>query len=62
MSTPTVTIPTYLVTLSTPNGEGSIEVPTFQGSEAAARRAKWSAVSVGWGDVDEVTVVSSVLL
>lgn len=57
-----VPMPKYLVTLSTPRGECSIEVPSFHGGGVAARRAKWSAISIGWGDVDEVTVVSSVLL
>jgi hypothetical protein len=46
---------TYLVTLNTPKGVGTVEVTTFQGSEAAGRRALFSVVP-RWGDLDEVTV------
>ena len=61
-----VRIPTYLVTLKiTKEGDsplaertGTIEVPSFMGGDAAGRRAKWSAVASGWGDVDEVEVQS----
>ena len=62
-----VPIPTYLVTLTitkeidedtVSTGTGSIEVPSFMGGDAAGRRAKWSAVASGWGDVDEVEVQS----
>lgn len=50
--------PRYLVTLDTPRGQGQIEVPTFQGPEAAGRRAHMGACAQGWGDLDEVKVVS----
>ena len=61
-----VRIPTYLVTLKiTQEGDsplaertGTIEVPTFLGEDVARRRAKWSAIADGWGDVDEVEVQS----
>ena len=61
-----VPIPTYLVTLTiTKKGDsplaertGTIEVPTFLGKVVAGRRAKWSAIAHGWGDVDEVEVKS----
>lgn len=59
MSTP---VPTYLVVLNTPNGTAELEVPTFAGPEAAGRRAFWTACSLGWGDVEEITVESSTLL
>ena len=59
-------IPTYLVTLRiTQEGDSplaertaSMEVPSFLGDAAAGRRAKWTAVAAGWGDVDEVAVQS----
>lgn len=47
----------YLVTVNTPNGEGSMEVTsTSEGS--AGNRVKWAAIHRGWGDVGEVTVVT----
>ena len=63
-------IPTYLVTLKiTQEGDsplaehtGTIEVPSFMGGDAAGRRAKWSAIASGWGDVDEVEVQSVELI
>jgi hypothetical protein len=48
----------YVVTMDTPLGRAVVEVPTTQGSDAAGRRARVGAVAVGWGDIDEVTVVS----
>lgn len=48
---------TYLVTLETAQGRAELAVPTFQGPEAAARRAFWTACAQGWGDVDEVQVI-----
>ena len=50
----------YAVTLDTPRGPGVIEVPTFQGPDAAGRRAHLSACAAGWGDLDKVTVASVV--
>jgi hypothetical protein len=52
------TVPRYLVTLDAPAGRGEIEVPTYQGPDAAGRRAFWAACSLGWGDVDEITILS----
>lgn len=65
-----VRVPTYLVTMKitkesdSPLVEctGTIEVPTFLGQDAAGRRAKWSAIADGWGDVDEVEVQSVELI
>lgn len=48
----------YLVTLSTPKGQAELEVPTTLGAEAAGRRAWAVGLAQGWGDVDEVQVVS----
>lgn len=61
-----VRIPTYLVTMKITKESdgplvdrtGTIEVPTFCGEDVARRRAKWSAIASGWGDVDEVEVKS----
>lgn len=55
-------IPTYEVVLATPGGEVTLEVPTYQGAEVAARRAFWIAVAKGWGEPDEITVVSTISL
>ncbi len=58
-SEPTVdprAVPTYTVTLLTPNGVAQLDVPTYGGPMGAGRRAFWAAVSLGWGDVDEITV------
>lgn len=46
---------TYLVTLDTPKGRGTVELSSFLGPEAAGRRARWTMIP-SWGDVDEVTV------
>lgn len=56
----TGTVPAYEVVLATPAGDAVFEVPSFQGAEAAGRRAYWTAVSLGWGEPDQITVVSSV--
>jgi hypothetical protein len=52
----------FLVTVLTPNGKAELEVPSTLGTEAAARRAHITAVSLGWGDMDTVTVESVALL
>lgn len=57
-----VVIPTYEVHLDTAIGPAVLHVPTLLGADAAARRAKWTAVAAGWGDVDDVHVTSSELL
>jgi hypothetical protein len=53
---------TYLVVLDTPNGRGEIEVPSTLGPDAAGRRARIAAIASGWGDMDDVIVVSVVAL
>ncbi len=53
-------VPTYECVIATPAGDAVLEVPTFQGAEAAARRAFWTAVASGWGEPDQVTVISAV--
>ena len=52
----------YLVTLDTPKGRAELEVPTTLGPDAAGRRAWMTAVQLRWGDVDEITVVSTELI
>lgn len=53
-------IKAYTVTLDTPKGIAQLDLKSTLGPEAAGRRAHMSAVSIGWGDLDEVTVVSVV--
>jgi hypothetical protein len=55
-------LPVYLVTIDTPQGRAELEVPTLRGPAAAERRAWITAVQLRWGDVDEITVVSSELI
>jgi hypothetical protein len=50
--------PVFEVLLTTPAGDAVLEVPTFLGAEAAGRRALWSAVALGWGEPDQVTVAA----
>lgn len=52
----------YLVTLNTPKGPGEMEVPSTLGPDAAGRRARITAISIGWGDFDTVDVASVVPL
>jgi len=52
----------YLVTLDTPQGRAELEVPTTLGPDAARRRAWMTAIQLRWGDVDEITVVSTELI
>lgn len=52
----------YLVTVDTPRGRAELEVPTTRGPDAAGRRAWMTAVALRWGDVDEITVVSTALI
>jgi hypothetical protein len=49
-------VPTYTVTLKTPSGQIQLDVPTFQGAQAAGRRALFAAAQAGWGDLDTITV------
>lgn len=49
---------TWTVTIDGPAGPGQIDVPTHLGSEAAGRRALFTAASVGWGDLDELRVTA----
>lgn len=51
-------IPRYEVLLDTRAGTAVLEVPTLQGPDAAGRRARWTAIYLGWGDVDEVDVLN----
>ena len=55
-------LPVYLVTIDTPQGRAELEVPTLLGPAAAERRAWMTAVQLRWGDVDEITVVSTELI
>lgn len=55
-------LPVYLVTIDTPQGRAELEVPTLLGPAAAERRAWMTAVQLRWGDLDEITVVSTELL
>ena len=48
----------YEVEIDSPKGHFWIDVPSMIGPDAAGRRAYITAVSMGWGDFDEVTVVS----
>jgi hypothetical protein len=47
----------FEVTLSTPKGEGVMEVPTALGESAARHRAVFTACAAGWGDLDEIEIV-----
>lgn len=49
-------LPRYVVTLSTPNGPGVLEVPSLLGPDVAARRALITAAAIGWGDLPDLTV------
>lgn len=51
--------PDIPASIAAPDGTAVLEVPTSLGADAAARRAKWTAIQQRWGDVDEVTVVST---
>ena len=51
-----LTLERYVITIGTPNGPGVLEVPTTLGPEAAARRALVTAMAIGWGEPDELTV------
>jgi hypothetical protein len=49
----------YRVTLACPGDLLAVlDVPSCLGSEPAERRAWWTAVSLGWGDVDDITIVN----
>lgn len=62
MSAHTSTLVRYLVTLSFPQGQAELEVPTTLGEGAAMRRARMSAVAMGWCDMGEARVVSTRVL
>ena len=49
---------TYVVVLDTPKGQGSMDVPSMLGPDAAGRRAVVAACGQGWGDFDNITVAS----
>lgn len=52
----TTPIPMYVITISTPNGPGVLEVRSLIGPDAAKRRALITAMAIGWGEPDELTV------
>jgi hypothetical protein len=52
----------YKVRLDTPQGEYLVEVPTFQGSTAAARRAFWAIVAAYNYDPGDVQIMEAVPL
>jgi hypothetical protein len=47
------------VTVQPPKGLLPVDVPTFQGQEAAERRAHITVVAADYGDLDKVEVISS---
>jgi hypothetical protein len=55
-------LPVYLVAIDTPQGRAELEVPTMLGPAAAERRAWMTAVQLRWGDVDQITVISTELI
>jgi len=53
------TVPQYRVTVSTPSGEWVMDVPSFQGGDAAGRRALFTVASQDRStDLDEIKVVN----
>lgn len=52
----------YRVVLQTPKGVFDVDLKSAQGPEAAARRAHVSLVAAGYGDLDEVTVLSTAVV
>lgn len=50
-------LPRYAVTLDVLGETAVLNVPSLQGPDFAGRRAFWTAVDAGWGDVLEVRVV-----
>ena len=55
--TTTPTLTAYTVTLDCPGGQAQLDLKAFS-PEKAANRAWLSALHLGWGDVDDVTVAS----
>lgn len=53
------TLTTYRVALDCPGGPVVLDVPSCLGPEAAGRRAVWTAVALGWGEPDEVTLADT---
>jgi hypothetical protein len=53
---------TYRVTVETPRGAFTLDVPTSQGANAAERRAHMSFVAARYGDLDEVRVIGTALV
>ena len=59
-------IPTYIVTLTIKRAgtsplamcQGAMKVRSLFGARAVGRRAKWTAVVMGWGSVEELDVAS----
>lgn len=46
----------WTVTLDTPDGIGQVDL-IASSPDVAGRRAQWSMIAAGWGDVGEVTVL-----
>ena len=57
METAAPTISPFTVTLDCPGGQGQLDLMASS-ADRAGNRAWLSAVHLGWGDVDEVKVVS----
>jgi hypothetical protein len=49
--------PVWLVTIDTPKGQAEVEAPAST-ADLAWKRVWLLALGQGWGDVDEVTLVS----
>lgn len=52
-------VPRYLVVLDTPKGVIEVETPSFISSDAAGRRAFFTACAAGYGDLDTIKLISS---
>lgn len=53
----------YRVALDTPIGEVVVDLNSSTGPDGAARRAQWSLIASRlYGDVDEVTVISTAVI
>lgn len=50
--------PSWDVLITNGRHAWTFSVPTFQGPDAARRRAVFTAAGAGYGDLDQLTVVS----
>ena len=48
---------TYEVQLDTPKGRMAAELKSTLGAGAAVRRAHWSLVHAGYGDLDDIKII-----